>query len=48
METNLFGMPIEGYGYSNSAKANYGPVEYQAIKFQVADATVTNRSTINY
>ena len=48
METNLFGMPIEGYGYSNNAKANYGPVEYQAIKFQVVDIDVTNRSTINY
>jgi len=48
METNLFGMPIEGYGYSNNAKANYGPVKYSKIKFQLADETVLNSSTIVY
>ena len=48
MESNLFGMPIEGYGYSNNAKANYGPVKYAQIKFQLANETVLNTSTIVY
>jgi len=48
METNLFGMPTEGYGYSNNAKANYGPVKYAEIKFNLATETVLNTSTIAY
>lgn len=48
MESNLFGMPTEGYGYSNNAKANYGPVKYAQIKFQLANETVLNTSTIVY
>ena len=48
METNLFGMPTEGYGYSNNAKANYGPVKYAEIKFNLATENVLNTSTIAY
>ncbi len=48
METNLFGMPMEGYGYSNNAKANYGPVKYTQIKFHLTTETVLNTSTITY
>ena len=48
METNLFGMPLEGYGYSNNAKANYGPVGYSQIKFHMTNETQVNTSTIAY
>lgn len=48
METNLFGMPLEGYGYSNNAKANYGPVDYSHIKFHMTNETQVNTSTIVY
>lgn len=48
METNLFGMPLEGYGYSNNAKANYGPVGYSHIKFHMTNETQVNTSTIVY
>ena len=48
METNLFGMPLEGYGYSNNAKANYGPVAYSHIKFHMTNETQVNTSTIVY
>lgn len=48
METNLFGMPLEGYGYSNNAKANYGPVGYSQIKFHMTNETQVNTSNIVY
>lgn len=48
METNLFGMPLEGYGYSNNAKANYGPVDYSQIKFHITNEAQVNTSTIVY
>jgi uncharacterized protein (DUF2141 family) len=50
METNLFGMPTEGYGFSNDAKPNFGPVSYDEIKFAVTgDAdVVTNTTNVIY
>ncbi|WNC69822.1 DUF2141 domain-containing protein [Thalassotalea nanhaiensis] len=50
LETNLFGMPVEGYGFSNNAKPNFGPVSYSEIKFIVSedDSKVINESTVIY
>lgn len=50
LETNLFGMPIEGYGFSNNAKPNFGPVSYQQIRFSIDadDGKVINQSTVIY
>ena len=49
LETNLFGMPTEGYGFSNNAKPNFGPVGYDEIKFHVgAGEQVTNNSEVIY
>lgn len=50
LETNLFGMPVEGYGFSNNAKPNFGPVSYQQIKFTVSEgqSKVINASTVIY
>ena len=46
METNLIGLPTEGYGFSNSAKPNFGPVSYEQIKFEVVSPRTTNSSEI--
>jgi len=49
MATNLFGMPTEGYGFSNNAKPNFGPVAYREIKFIVgSDEKVTNKTEVIY
>lgn len=48
LETNLFGMPTEGYGYSNNAKANFGPATYQDMKFSLNSEQVKNHSSVNY
>jgi uncharacterized protein (DUF2141 family) len=37
LDTNLFGMPSEGYGFSNKAKPNYGPVTYRDAVFTVTE-----------
>lgn len=47
-DNNMFGMPIEGYGFSNNATVNFGPPSYQQMTFVVADAPVTNISKVNY
>ena len=48
LETNLFGLPVEGYGYSNSAKPNFGPVAYEQIKFKVTSEHTANSSQVIY
>ena len=49
MATNLFGMPTEGYGFSNNAKPNFGPVAYSEIKFVVADnEKIINKTEVIY
>ncbi|MEP1386116.1 MAG: DUF2141 domain-containing protein [Paraglaciecola sp.] len=50
METNLFGMPSEGYGFSNDAKPDFGPVSYSQIALTVSaqDSTVINKTHVIY
>lgn len=48
LATNLLGMPTEGYGFSNGAKPNFGPVKYKAIKFDVSGPVTTNHSSVIY
>ncbi|RIX75083.1 DUF2141 domain-containing protein [Acidovorax cavernicola] len=39
LDTNLMGMPIERYGFSNDAKGNLGAPDFEAAAFRVdADA----------
>ena len=47
-DNNMFGMPIEGYGFSNNAPVNFGPPSYQQMTFKVSDVAVINSSTVNY
>jgi uncharacterized protein (DUF2141 family) len=50
MESNLFGIPTEGYGFSNNAKPSFGPVSFKDIKFTVSETTpvVTNVTNVIY
>jgi len=50
LDTNLFGMPSEGYGFSNNAKPNYGPVAYTDAAFTVTEdpSTQINHTQIIY
>ena len=45
---NLMGMPTEGYGFSNGAKPRFGPVKYEAAKFELNESVTTNHRTIIY
>ena len=38
LDSNMFGIPKEGYGFSNN-KANFGPSDYQEAKFSIVDNT---------
>ncbi|UJF23387.1 DUF2141 domain-containing protein [Shewanella sp. OMA3-2] len=50
LDTNLFGMPSEGYGFSNNAKPDYGLVAYQEAAFSITEdaATQINHTQIIY
>lgn len=50
METNFFGLPSEGYGFSNNAKPNFGPVPYSEMAFVVTeqDDVVVNTTRVIY
>ena len=50
LETNLLGAPVEGYGFSNNAKPNFGPVNYDAAKFSVPKSSekVINTTSVIY
>jgi uncharacterized protein (DUF2141 family) len=50
LDTNLLGMPIEGYGFSNDAKPDFGPVSFNNMKFMVSGdvESLVNQSTTIY
>ena len=50
METNMFGMPTEGYGYSNEAVGNMGPAKYKKMAFTIAaeDTKVSTKVKMIY
>lgn len=41
MATNLFGIPTEGYGFSNRARAGFGPPSFAAMQVAVTDNATT-------
>jgi len=46
MSTNLFGIPSEGYGFSNNAQPVMAPPSYQDSKFTItSDTKVTQNSS---
>lgn len=36
METNSFGKPTEGYGFSNNVKGRFGPPEFTKTLFEIS------------
>lgn len=48
MATNMFGMPTEGFGYSNNAQPNFGPASYEDMKFQLTEKEQVNKSSVIY
>jgi uncharacterized protein (DUF2141 family) len=50
LETNLFRLPTEGYGFSNDATPNFGPVSYSQMKFIVPTNVnvVVNQTSVIY
>ena len=46
MDTNPFGMPVEPYAFSNSAKGHMGPAKWDAAAFDVH--TGANSHTISF
>jgi uncharacterized protein (DUF2141 family) len=39
METNIFGKPTEGYGFSNNAKGMFGPPPFEKWLFELKNDT---------
>lgn len=38
IKTNMLGMPKEQFGFSNNAKASFGPPDFQKVKFTLNSA----------
>jgi len=48
LDTNFLGIPKEGLGSSNNAKARMGPPKYRDAKFTLSDAPVSQRVKVVY
>ncbi len=48
MDSNLFGIPSEGYAFSNRARASFGPPKFEQMKFTVTAAPATTAAVMNY
>ncbi len=45
---NLFGIPSEGFGFSNNASARFGPPSFDEAAFQVEPGASPQNITLNY
>jgi len=41
-------MPVEGYGFSNNAKANFGPAVFEDMKVTITDQNLVTHSSVQY
>ena len=48
LDTNLLGIPSEGYGFGNDASALFGPPDFEAAAITVGDTTVVAVLTLSY
>ncbi len=48
MDSNLFGIPSEGYAFSNRARGNFGPPKFAQMKFTVSSAPATTAAVMTY
>jgi len=47
MDTNPFGMPTEGFAFSNNAKGRFGPATWDDAKFTVTDTVTAQIISLN-
>jgi len=48
LDTNWLGIPMEGYGFSNDAKALLGPPSFAAASFQYDGRSIDMTMKLNY
>lgn len=48
MDRNLFGLPSEGYGFSNGAKASFGPPQFTQMQVRVATTPISTNAILVY
>jgi uncharacterized protein (DUF2141 family) len=48
MDSNLFGIPSEGYAFSNRARASFGPPKFEQMKFTVTAEPAATAAVMNY
>jgi uncharacterized protein (DUF2141 family) len=49
MDSNIVGIPTEGYGFSNDAKGSFGPPKFSAMKVTItADGRVATSAPLTY
>jgi len=39
LNVNLFGIPTEGFGFSNGARASFGPPKWRKTRFAISEGT---------
>ena len=48
LDTNILGIPIEGYGFSNDARGTMGPPNFRASAVEVGTGRVSVPMTLGY
>jgi uncharacterized protein (DUF2141 family) len=48
LDTNLFGVPREGYGFSNNVRGRFGPPRFSDTLFTLEADTYTHHIRLNY
>ena len=48
LDTNLLGIPSEGYGFGNDAPATFGPPSFESAAVTVDDTSTVAVMTLNY
>ncbi|USG61955.1 DUF2141 domain-containing protein [Sneathiella marina] len=48
LDSNLFGIPTEGYGFSNNARGSLGPPSFVEAVIEIKTSNVANDVTIEY
>ena len=43
LDTNILGIPLEEYGFSNNARGRFGPASWSQAKFTVSECTAMHR-----
>ena len=48
LDTNFFGVPKEGYGFSNNARGRFGPPDYSDTAFKLETETLVLQIEMKY